>query len=290
MAFVLQVVDYQRLTRGRPAQTPDSQGLMTIFLFDAFFACVFVPICHYKVMTIKQTLLTAGNAKIVKGEDLGYLTKGIHFAPADISGHEVCRWRSKGCTKACLNTAGRGRMQNTQDSRIKKTKLFFEEQFAFLDKLAKEIGSTIKSASKKAMKAVFRPNLTSDIAWESVFFDEEKPQTIFDKFPDTQFYDYTKSFMRMAQFLNGELPSNYHLTFSRSEHNEVSCSMVLQMGGNVAVVFRDQLPKTWKGFEVVNGDENDLRFLDKQGVVVGLIEKGLAKQDETGFVQEGVNS
>ena len=57
------------------------------------------------------------------------------------------------------------------------------------------------------------------------------------------------------------------------------------------MVFRDQLPKTWKGFEVINGDENDLRFLDKQGgYVVGLIEKGLAKQDETGFVQEGVNS
>jgi hypothetical protein len=189
-----------------------------------------------------------------------------------------------------LNTAGRGRMQNTQDSRIKKTKLFFEDQFAFLDKLAKEIGSTIKSASKKAMTAVFRPNLTSDIAWESVFFDEEKPQTIFDKYPETQFYDYTKSFMRMAQFLNGELPSNYHLTFSASEHNQKLVEMVLEMGGNVAVVFRDQLPKTWKGFEVVNGDENDLRFLDKSGVVVGLIEKGLAKKDETGFVQEGVNS
>jgi hypothetical protein len=66
--------------------------------------------------------------------------------------------------------------------------------------------------------------------------------------------------------------------------------MVLEMGGNVAVVFRNQLPKTWKGFEVVNGDETDLRFLDKKGVVVGLIEKGFAKKDETGFVQEGVNS
>jgi hypothetical protein len=33
-----------------------------------------------------------------------------------------------------------------------------------------------------------------------------------------------------------------------------------------------------------------LRFLDKKGVVVGLIEKGLAKKDETGFVVEGVDS
>jgi len=239
---------------------------------------------------IKQTLLTSGNAKIVKGEKLGYITKGLHFAPANLSGFEVCKWRSKGCTMACLNTAGRGQMDSIQNARIAKTKLFFEKQFDFLAKLTKEIASTIKSAVKKEMEAVFRLNLTSDITWESVFFDEEKPQTIFDKYPETQFYDYTKSFGRMAQFLNGELPSNYHLTFSASEHNQKLVEMVLEMGGNVAVVFRDQLPITWKGFEVINGDKSDLRFLDKSGVVVGLIEKGLAKKDETGFVQEGVNS
>ena len=237
---------------------------------------------------IKQTLLTAGNAKIVKGEKLGYVTKGIHLAPANLSGYEVCQWRSKGCTFACLNTAGRGQMERTQDSRIAKTKLFFEQRFDFLAKLSKEITSTIKSASKKSMQAVFRPNLTSDIVWEEII--NEDGVTIFEKHGKTQFYDYTKSFGRMAKFLNGELPSNYHLTFSRSEHNWSLVSMVLEMGGNVAVVFRGQLPKTWKGYEVVNGDENDLRFLDKQGVVVGLIEKGLAKKDETGFVQEGVNS
>ena len=136
---------------------------------------------------IKQTLLTTGNTKIVKGEKLGYLTKGIHLAPANLSGFETCRWRSKGCTMSCLNTAGRGQMGSVQDSRIAKTKLFFEKQFDFLAKLSKEITSSIKSAVKKEMEAVFRLNLTSDITWEFVFFDEEKPQTIFDKFPETQF-------------------------------------------------------------------------------------------------------
>lgn len=237
---------------------------------------------------IKQTLLTAGNAKIIKGEALGYMTKGIHLAPANLSGYEVCQWRSKGCTMACLNTAGRGIMQRTQDSRIAKTKLFFEQRFDFLTKLSKEITSTIKSASKKGMMAVFRPNLTSDIAWEDII--NEDGATIFEKHGKTQFYDYTKSFKRMKAFLNGELPSNYHLTFSCSETNEKIAKLVLSMGGNVAVVFRNQLPDTWNGVEVVNGDESDLRFLDKQGVVVGLIEKGLAKKDSTGFVKEGVNS
>ena len=241
---------------------------------------------------IKTTILTQGNAKIVKGEELGYVTKGIHFAPASLSGNEVCQWRSKGCTASCLNTAGRGRMNSIQASRIAKTKRFFDKQMDFLFKLSKEISSSIKTATKKGMQSVFRLNLTSDIAWESVFFNEEQPKTIFDKFPSTQFYDYTKSFKRMAQYLgkNKEFPTNYHLTFSRSETNDKLCEMVLEMGGNVAVVFRNQLPQTWKGYEVINGDENDLRFLDKQGVVVGLIEKGMAKKDETGFVQEGVNS
>ncbi|MAH49665.1 hypothetical protein CMI37_27830, partial [Candidatus Pacearchaeota archaeon] len=169
-----------------------------------------------------------------------------------------------------------------------KTKRFFEDRIGFMAQLVSEIGKTIKSAVKKEMTAVFRPNLTSDLTWEDIA--DGDGDTILQKFPDTQFYDYTKSFGRMAQFLNGNLPSNYHLTFSRSEHNETLCDMVLEMGGNVAVVFRDRLPKTWKGFEVINGDANDLRFLDKSGVVVGLIEKGLAKKDETGFVQEGINS
>lgn len=246
---------------------------------------------------IKTTILTQGNAKIVKGEELGYVTKGIHFAPAQLSGFEVCQWRSKGCTASCLNTAGRGQMNSIQQSRIAKTKLFFDKQFDFLAKLSKEISSSIKSATKKGMNSVFRLNLTSDIAWESVFFNEEEPKTIFEKFPSIQFYDYTKSFKRMCSFLDkpfikgeAKFPSNYHLTFSRSEHNDSKCEMVLEMGGNVAVVFRNQLPKTWKGYKVVNGDANDLRFLDKQGVVVGLIEKGMAKKDATGFVQEGIDS
>ena len=237
---------------------------------------------------IKTTLLTSGNQKILKGEKMGFITKGIHLAPANLAGYEVCQWRSTGCTASCLNTAGRGQMNSVQDSRIAKTKLFFEQRFDFLAKLSKEITSTIKSASKKGLQAVFRPNLTSDIAWENII--NEDGVTIFEKHGKTQFYDYTKSFKRMQRFLNGELPSNYHLTFSCSEHNEEKCKMVLAMGGNVAVVFRNQLPETWNGYKVVNGDESDLRFLDKQGVVVGLIEKGLAKKDLTGFVKEGINS
>ena len=163
-----------------------------------------------------QTILTTGNTKIVKGEKLGYLTKGIHFSPADKSGHEVCNWRSKGCTKVCLDTAGRGQMQPIQDARIKKTRRFFEDRIAFMAQLVKEIGNAVKLAIKKEMTACFRLNLTSDIEWEKT--EDKNGKTIFDHYPTAQLYDYTKSFGRMARFLNGEFPSNYHLTFSRSEN------------------------------------------------------------------------
>jgi len=73
---------------------------------------------------------------------------------------------------------------------------------------------------------------------------------------------------------------------SRSENNADAVQNVLNAGGNVAVVFRGLLPSTWQGKTVVNGDESDLRFLDLSNVIVGLVEKGLAKKDETGFVVE----
>jgi len=84
--------------------------------------------------------------------------------------------------------------------------------------------------------------------------------------------------------LKGELPENYHLTFSRKEDNDGFVENVLGQGGNVAVVFADSLPKTWKGKAVVNGDETDLRFLDGKNVVVGLKAKGKGRKDKSGFV------
>jgi hypothetical protein len=104
------------------------------------------------------------------------------------------------------------------------------------------------------------------------------------RFPDVRFYDYTKNVRRALRFAAGELPPNYHLTFSRSECNERDAVTVLEAGGNVAAVFSDGLPHTWHGSPVVNGDMSDLRFLDPKRCVVGLKAKGAAKRDVSGFV------
>jgi hypothetical protein len=44
------------------------------------------------------------------------------------------------------------------------------------------------------------------------------------------------------------------------------------------------LPETFHGLKVIDGDKDDLRFLDPKGVIVGLIAKGDAIHDDTGFV------
>jgi hypothetical protein len=94
--------------------------------------------------------------------------------------------------------------------------------------------------------------------------------TLMEMFPNVQFYDYTKNPIRIQK----ELPENYHLTFSRSEENNDKAMDLLSKGKNVTIVF-DKVPETYMGYKVINGDENDLRFKDEQGVIVGLKYKNL---------------
>lgn len=226
-------------------------------------------------------LLTTANAKIRKGEKHGYQTFGIHLAPASLSGFNVCKDASPGCAAACLNTAGMGVYSTVQDARSKKTRLFFQDKALFMAQLVKEVTAAIKSARKKEMVAAFRLNLTSDLPWEKIKFNG---RNIFDMFPQCWFYDYTKSAQRMTAFLAGEMPKNYHLTFSKSETNGAIAESILKSGGNVAMVFRKSLPAQYLGVQVINGDDTDLRFLDGSGNIIGLVEKGRAKKDESGFV------
>jgi hypothetical protein len=229
-------------------------------------------------------ILNQGNHKTIKGEKYGWKTYGIHLSPNTVSGYNVCFDATTGCIDACLDTAGRGAMPSVQTARTNKTKRFFEDRKGFLTDLWKEVTSAVKSATRKELKFCMRPNLTSDLPWESI---KHKGQSLMDSFNPCRFYDYTKSLKRFTRFLNGELPENYHLTYSRSEETTDALVIALcKSRGNVAVVFRDHLPDKYLGIDVLNGDDNDLRFQDTPGCIVGLVEKGLAKKDQTGFVVE----
>lgn len=222
------------------------------------------------------------NTKLEKSDkaEAGYMSIGLMLAPANLSGYEMCRGRSKGCTAACLNTAGRGQVQTAQKARIAKTILLNQQPDVFVARILHELKNAQKRAEKSGNKLAVRLNVTSDYPWE------ERHPEIFKENPHVQFYDYTKILGRAEMYTcTQDWPKNYHLTFSRSETNDRYIQHLWNTKINFTVVFaNDNLPKKWNGRDVINGDANDLRFLDPQGVIVGLKAKGKAKKDNTGFV------
>jgi len=217
---------------------------------------------------------------IAKG---GYVGSILYLSPEKSSGlGNLCPFASKGCTTSCLNTAGRGAMTAVQAGRLRKTKLFYQNKALFFNTLFEELEALNRKAVKADKKAFVRLNGTSDINWGA--FRPYAGKTVFEAFPDIQFYDYTKD-IKKALVCGDLKPANYHLTFSRSEGNMLEVERALEAGVNVAVVFRKTLPKTWMGYKVLDGDTTDLRFEEGyQGAIVGLIAKGKAKRDTSGFV------
>ena len=238
-------------------------------------------------------LLSTGNPKVLKGMKQGFNTYILHLAPANLSGYETCAMRTEGCTEACLNMAGRGGMikrgETTnviQEARKRKTRLFFENRDEFMRLMVADIELGLKQSNRLGLIPVYRPNGTSDIAWEKyeVVRNGVTYPNIFFAFPEVQFYDYTKILGRKIKHI-----PNYHLTFSAADGNDSDVIKAIEQGYNVAVVFgikkTEPMPESYLGRPVFNGDDSDLRFLDPTGVIVGLYAKGKAKKDTTGFVK-----
>lgn len=230
--------------------------------------------------TRKRLLGVGTDSKTIKGESQGILTGILYLTPSDLSGKwNLCRFASDGCRKACLNSAGRGAFSNVQKARLAKTTLLFENRPAFLWNLSKDIEALERKAERLEMTPAIRLNGTSDVLWERVH-----PE-LFQSFSHLTFYDYTKHPGRTT-------PDNYHLTFSRSESNAEDTGRELARGINAAVVFGIKkgrpLPDRFRGYEVLDGDLSDCRFLDKGTgpgpYVIGLRAKGKAINDYSGFV------
>ena len=229
----------------------------------------------------KKLLNLDNNAKTVKGQKFNYMTAILYLASWVNSGFNTCSSASIGCRNACLYKAGHGAFSNVQQGRINKTRWFFLERESFLIQLKKEIELFIINCNKKGFKPCIRLNGTSDIPWELY--------GVIQSYPDVQFYDYTKSYKRALKYIGGQYPKNYHITYSLCEDNKKEAFNILKLGGNISAVFRKYIPTTFKNFNVINADETDLRFLDNVknqvgGLICGLIAKGPAKKDFSGFV------
>jgi hypothetical protein len=125
-----------------------------------------------------------------------------------------------------------------------------------------------------------RLNGTSDVDHLGLIFRYTGINFLSAEYSNILFYDYTKSIKQIEKYKG----TNYKLTFSLSETNQTEAIKVLLDGGNIATVFSGELPQSYKGFKVIDGDKSDLRYFDPLNVIVGLKAKGQAKKDTSGFV------
>jgi hypothetical protein len=236
----------------------------------------------------KGNLLSCGsNAKTVKGDGSEYLTAIMYLTPWKSAGINVCAMAELAqCIEPCLNGAGRGQMSSVQLGRARKTEWFATDRDGFMVQLVKDCEAFVKYCAKQTVTPCVRLNGTSDIRWEliPVYRKGVKYANVFAAFPEVTFYDYTKIANRKVSKIQ-----NYHLTWSYSGANPAYAAMAATAkvnGLNIAVVFRkkENIPASFLDLPTIDGDRDDMRFLDPKGVVVALYAKGKAKRDTSGFV------
>lgn len=226
------------------------------------------------------------SAKLTHNGKKNMLTYGIYLASSDASNINVCP-KSKMCRESCLVGSGYAKIDalahnnKVLNARIVKTRLFFANRNLFMKLMIMEINRAINKSKRLGMEFSVRLNCTSDIN-PTVFVYEGK--NILELYQNISFYDYTKV---KSHWKVAEKYPNYYITFSRdgSKENEEECLEWLRRGNNVAVVFgvtkASELPKKWKGYDVLVGDDYDYRVWDKlqEGKqIVGLIYK-VSKND-----------
>lgn len=224
--------------------------------------------------------------KLIKSLDMNVMTYGIYLAPGNLSGYNVCP-NCDYCCKYCLNGSGRNKIEllshtgggPIQRSRIKKTKLFFDDRLAFMHLLVYEINQSRRKAEAAGMRLAIRLNCTSDIDPEEFKLENKN---IFQLYPDIQFYDYTKVFSRVELL---EKYDNYDLTFSFSGENWADCDEMLKKNHRVAVVFENSLPENFRGYPVIDANSYDARFLDSGRTICGLTYKRVANDYVNGKFQ-----
>lgn len=228
-----------------------------------------------------RPILGESSAKTIKGEKIGYLTAICYLVPDE----KLCPFaKLAGCFDGCLKSAGRGAFNSTQRARAAKTRFFYENQRAFMLSICADIWTHKRRAANLGLIPLVRPNGTSDICFENIQIDG---QTIFQIFADVQFYDYTK---HPSRNLAGKTAGNYDLTYSFSAITPKTISikgLTNTANQRTAVVFQNRadIPETFRGWQVIDGDDTDVRHIEPAGVVVALYAKGKARKEQNGFVQ-----
>jgi hypothetical protein len=261
----------------------------------------------YQIATILQP--GEGNSK-VSHHGTDYKVYTLSLASSDSSGHNMCpralrrsalermlndgmdiqeiaEWaNARGlsvCSGPCVTwEAGRGRTDPVREARINLTNWLVENPRSFKAYLLRQMASLTRYHSDSDIAA--RMNVDSDVNWMSLI------PAMFDF--DWWLWDYTKCSERL-----GHGHPKYHLTYSFNDGTRDSdWERVYRTNSSIAVVFDTvwnpwgqqfgYLPATWtdpngKVWEVVDGDRQELRFLDKPDVCVGLrLKAGEEKRED----------
>jgi hypothetical protein len=239
------------------------------------------------------------SAKMMKSYIHNTATYCVYLAPANMAGRtkkgtriNVCP-KSQHCKELCLNSAGHNKadiLSNGKEnikhsliniSRIKKTKLFYNDRDTYMDILIHEINRDRSYAERHGMEFSVRLNGTSDLSPEIM---KKDGKNILEIFPDVQFYDYTKVYNRTKLM---KFYPNYDITFSYDGYNWDQCEQFLNDGGKVAVVFDSEtMPKTYKGYKVIDANGYDMRYLDPKGCIMGLEFHPIAKDGKVLYAKD----
>lgn len=221
-----------------------------------------------------------------------YNTWGLDIAPHKSSGYNVCKFAGV-CAEVCVGEhSGLNKMPVAKQAKIRKAKRFFEDRKGFLDDLHYDLDKL--NNSKDPRQACVRLNVDSDLPWEVI------DRSLFD-YENIIYYDYTKYTSRAIQYVRGQMPSNYHLTYSWSERSDRrKTNYILSNGGTVNMVVdvpykaKNLLPipstvqiatKTWN---TIDADLTDERIPENNGKGIITVVRAKFKQSRIQeFVDKG---
>ena len=208
--------------------------------------------------------------------------------------------KSASCVDNCLATTSGGNraygggvdkdaLKGPRKAHFMQNQAFIRDPEAFIAKMDDEVGKAWAAAQKNGNQLGIRLNVLSDV-----------PPTVYEdlmtKYPDVQFYDYTKLHS------NKPIAPNHHLTYSSTGTSNPELGVInlhqnwrhmtkkLDEGHNVAMPFtvgaNEPLPKfvkdtkSGKTYKVIDGDVHDYRPADDwgkpegaDGYIVGLRNK-----------------
>jgi len=234
------------------------------------------------INTIMKNLLSKGTSNAKTAKNI-LETHILYMSPytQNSKGINICPNASKGCILGCLFTAGRGAFNSIQQARQNRTEFYLSDKKQFCEQIAKELQALNNKAKKQGAKIAIRLNGTSDLDFIAII-KNQIGLDILEAFQNLEFYDYTKILGKVKKYAG----TRYKLTFSRAENNEAEAKQALLYGVPVSVVFhhKKDLPKTYLGAPVIDGDKADDLMLEAGAVILGLKAKGRAKKDTSGFV------